>query len=184
MRITGGQWRGRVIQSPEDTSIRPTSDKVRQAVFNTLTSRMGPCAGMRILDICCGSGVLACEALSRGAGHALAIDANPASLTLAQKNAALLGSTLETLRTDVRSLPSRPAQTAPFDLAFVDPPYGHGLALPILQGLLNGKWLNYTAWVVIETESTTTLTPPAAFQIATQKKYGRTALWFLSHKGV
>ncbi len=182
MRITAGQWRGRVINSPDDTRIRPTSDKVRQAVFNTLTSRAGSCAEASVLDICCGSGIMACEALSRGAKTALAIDAHPDSLALAKKNAAMLGVPLDTLRTDVRSLPARPAQTMPFDLAFADPPYNHGLGPVILQGLADGDWLADGAWAVLETESTATVTLPAGFHLKTQKTYGTTALWFLSYK--
>ena len=184
MRITAGQWRGRVIHSPEDGRIRPTSDKVRQAAFNTLFSHAGSCDGAAVLDLCCGSGIMALEALSRGAAMAMAIDSHPESLALAQKNASILNTTLAVLRTDVRTLPLRPPQQAPFDLVFADPPYNHGLTPIILDRLTAGEWLAPDAWIILETEVALDLKLPDGFHLITQKTYGGTCLWFLHYDGL
>ncbi|MES2728781.1 MAG: 16S rRNA (guanine(966)-N(2))-methyltransferase RsmD [Pseudomonadota bacterium] len=179
MRITAGKWRSRVLQSPDDDRVRPTADKVRQAAFNTLHSRVGSFADTHVLDLFCGSGIMALEALSRGAETALAVDSHPHSIELTQRNATVVAAPLTTLRVNIKDLPPRPDSTPPFDIAFADPPYQQNLGAGVLVSLASGKWLQDQAWVVVETEAGLDLDIPPEFTLDATKTYGKTTLWFL-----
>jgi 16S rRNA (guanine966-N2)-methyltransferase len=150
MRITAGAWRGRNLLPPADKSIRPTSDKVRQALFNMLTSR-DALADAVALDICCGTGALGLEALSRGAAHCVFIDRDRGSLDLCRKNAVQCGAgdTASFLFADAAKLPAAKVTAT---LAFIDPPYRQNLVPAILQGLAAQDWLADDAIIVAETE--------------------------------
>ncbi len=130
MRITGGALRGRTIQAPKGDRTRPTTDKTRQALFNLLQSRL-TLSGTHVLDLFCGSGALALEALSRGATHATLVERHGATLALARANAEALD--LSGVCTFLRADALRwiDGATARFDLIVADPPY----ALAELPGL-------------------------------------------------
>ncbi|SDE14338.1 16S rRNA (guanine(966)-N(2))-methyltransferase RsmD [Desulfuromonas thiophila] len=134
MRIIAGQARGRQLADFSGRAIRPTSDRVREALFSILLSRLGSFEGLRVLDLFAGSGALALESLSRGACEAVLIDAAPAAARLIRQNAARCGLT-ERCQLVTRSLPEAlmPLQGRRFDLIFIDPPYGQNLLPPLLQ---------------------------------------------------
>ncbi|HEX9024059.1 MAG TPA: 16S rRNA (guanine(966)-N(2))-methyltransferase RsmD, partial [Geobacteraceae bacterium] len=138
MRIIGGSARGRRLHAPPNLRVRPTADRVKESLFNILTVLAGDLAGLRVLDIFAGTGNLGMEALSRGAGHAVFIDNHRGSVALIAKNLAMLGfaersRVLE--REALTGLRMLEGGEAPFDLVFMDPPYGQGLAERALEYL-------------------------------------------------
>ncbi|MEM7680297.1 MAG: RsmD family RNA methyltransferase, partial [Pseudomonadota bacterium] len=125
MRIVAGLYGGRRLQVPKNRDIRPTSDKVRGAIFNALASR-GVVDGVRVLDLFCGTGALGLEALSRGAVYCTFVDKVRESLDLAKANTASLGADelAAFLLQDATKISDMPE---PYDLVFLDPPYGKDL---------------------------------------------------------
>lgn len=128
IRVIAGTAKGRRLESPDGSAIRPTSDRVREAVFNSLVAYDLP-VGAIVLDLFAGTGALGIEALSRGAAHVVFVDSNRQSLQLTQANVAHCGFTDQSTfvqRTGEQFLTSSAAVTAgPFDLAFLDPPYDY-----------------------------------------------------------
>ncbi len=177
MRIVSGIYGGRRLQAPEGRDVRPTSDKVRGAIFNVLLSRIDV-QGVRVLDVFCGSGALGLEALSRGAGYCTFIDSSRTSLALARDNAQLLGvEEMEFIRSDAATL--RACSGEPADLVFLDPPYDKDLALPALQALVDGGWLENGAVCVLEVEQRFFGVFPAMFEVVQEKSYGTTRILYL-----
>lgn len=120
MRITGGTWARRPIQAPPGRATRPTTDRVREALFSLLDAR-GALASSRVLDLFAGSGALGLEALSRGAAHATFVERHGPTLAVARHNAEALGARATFVRSDVLAFVKR--QREPVELAFADPPY-------------------------------------------------------------
>lgn len=196
MRITGGQFRGRRLSTPTNNDIRPTSDKVRAAIFNALGSRID-FNGLRVLDAYCGTGSLGLEALSRGAAHTVFRDISLTSLKLAQANVKQLGleaqATFE-LGDSSKSPLLRTQKTEDhfFDLVFIDPPYRKNLILPLCQSLITQNSLKPGSLLIIESEKNLDLeslenlmqyppTPdqnPIPPQIVFDKTYGDTHIRF------
>lgn len=178
MRIVGGQHRGRVLHSPDDLRIRPTSDRSREALFNRLEHR-GLVRGARFLDLCAGSGAVGLEACSRGAQDVLLVERDPAAIRLIRQNVARLGDPpqVRVLQADANRLP-HPA--LPYDLAFLDPPYGQGLAPGILASLAAGNWLESEATVIAEVAAKESLAVPAPFRIEDERRYGAARFVLLS----
>lgn len=178
MRIIAGQHRGRRLSTPDNQHIRPTSDKMRGAMFNALLSRR-PLNGAHVIDLFCGSGALGLEALSRGAAHCLFCDVSPASLNLAENNARTLDISPDTADFRLHNAQHLPARThePPADLVFLDPPYHKDLILPALQGLITGGWLAPSAWCVAESEESWDVNTLHAFRPThiNTKRYGTSA---------
>jgi 16S rRNA (guanine(966)-N(2))-methyltransferase RsmD len=121
MRIVSGAWGGRRLQAPPGDATRPTSDRVREALFSILGARV---AGARVLDLFAGSGALGLEALSRGAATATFVDSAPAAVRAVRANLEALGAEAEVRRQDaVRFLGGARDAACPYDLVFLDPPY-------------------------------------------------------------
>jgi 16S rRNA (guanine966-N2)-methyltransferase len=121
MRVIAGRYRGRRLQSPRGAATRPTSDRVREALFSVLGDRV---LGARVLDLYAGSGALGIEALSRGAAEATFVDSAPAALRAVRANLDALGATAEVRRADARRfLGGAPSAARQYDLVFLDPPY-------------------------------------------------------------
>lgn len=153
MRIVAGDLRGRLLVAPKGHSTRPTADRTRQALFNVLEhAAWAPgLHGRRVLDLFAGSGALGLEALSRGADFCLFVDRDEAARTAIFANLRALSreSAARVLAGDATAMGPAPAE-GPFDLVFLDPPYGQGLAAPALASLLGGVWLTRQALVVVE----------------------------------
>ncbi len=140
MRVTGGELRGRPLVAPRGLATRPTADKVREAIFNVLAARGAPLAGAAVLDLFAGTGSLGIEALSRGAARAVFVEAAGPSLAALARNLERLGlasgGRAAVRRGDaLRLLDRLAAEGARFDLVFVDPPYGRGLAAAAVERL-------------------------------------------------
>ena len=155
MRIVAGAHRGRPIQAPKGSKTRPTTDRMRESVFNKLhhASWAPELEGARVIDLFAGSGALGLEAISRGAGFALFVETDPAARGAIRTNVEtmqLYGCT-KLHRRDATDLGKKPENVgAPFDLVFLDPPYGKGLGERALARLVEGGWVADHALAVLE----------------------------------
>lgn len=185
MRITGGTWRGRVLLPAPSHGTRPTTDRVREALFARL-GHLGRLADAVVLDLYCGTGCLALEALSRGAARAVAVDQAAAAVSVVRGNATALGAdTLDVAQSDVARWLARhvdqPVVGAPFDLVLCDPPYD----LPrddlrtVLEVLVAGPLLGKDALVVLEQAKRADRPPlPTQLEDVSYRDYGETRLWW------
>jgi 16S rRNA (guanine966-N2)-methyltransferase len=185
VRIVAGKFRGKHLLSPSDESIRPTSDRAREAIFSILSSRLGAhLDGLRVLDLFAGTGALGLEALSRGAASVVFVDTGAEARGLIRDHIEAFGAggVAKLLRRDATDL--GPAGTmGPFNLVFIDPPYGKGLGEKALASLAAGKWLARDAVIVLEEAIETTLNLPPGFVIELRREYGAAAVRLLSHEG-
>ena len=169
MRVVAGEYRGRRLQAPRGTSVRPTSDRVREALFSIL----GDIEGLRVLDLFAGSGALAIEALSRGAASATLVENDRAALDAIRANLAPLeGANAEIVRAD--ALAWLGGRRGPFDLVFADPPYS---SAGKLAGALSQKLpaaLSPNALIVSESDKRDPLT--LAFPLEDERTYGHTRI--------
>lgn len=181
MRIVAGKFRGKALLSPPDDSIRPTSDRAREAVFNILGSRLSPhLDGLRVLDLFAGTGALGLEALSRGATSAVFVDTGAEARGLIRDHIEAFGiaGIAKLLRRDATAL--GPAGTmGPVDLVFLDPPYGKGLGEQALVSLREGNWLAPDATLVLEESAEVTLDLPEGYVLDDRRLYGAAAVHFL-----
>ncbi len=184
MRITGGEFSGRGITAPRGSATRPTTDKVRAAIFNILRhADFAPgLQGARILDAFAGSGALGLEAASHGACFVLFVDASAAARAAIRANveALGLGGMSRIWRRDATRM-GRCAPMRPFDLAFLDPPYGKGLGEKALEALASGGWLKPGALAVLEESTRAQLALPSRFTPMDVRDYGSTRVHFLRH---
>ncbi len=185
MRIIGGALKGRTISAPKGLDVRPTTDRVREALFNRLTHGGLLTAGfdsVAVLDLFAGSGALGLEALSRGAAFAVFVEtAAPARAAIQANIEALsLAGRTKLFRRDAARLGRRPGTVKrPFDLVFCDPPYGKGLAPLALQAALCGDWLAPRALIVLEENAREEAPVVDGFSLIDWHRYGDTALAFL-----
>jgi 16S rRNA (guanine966-N2)-methyltransferase len=182
MRIVAGKFRGKALTSPPDDSIRPTADRVRESVFNILSSRLGPSFdGLRVLDLFAGTGALGLEALSRGASSVVFVDTSADARGLIRDHIEAFGAggVAKLLRRDATSL--GPAGTmGPVDLVFLDPPYGQGLGELALASVKEGGWLKPETLLVLEEGAEVALDLPAGFALDDRREYGAAAVHFLT----
>ncbi len=182
MRIVGGKFRGKHLLSPADDSIRPTADRVRESVFNILASRIGvSLAGRKAIDLFAGTGALGLEALSRGAGPVVFVDIGAEARGLIRDHIEAFGAggSAKLLRRDATALGAA-GTMGPFDLAFIDPPYGKGLGELALVSLRDGNWLAPGATVVLEEAAEVEVGLPERFVLDDRREYGAAAVHFLS----
>jgi 16S rRNA (guanine966-N2)-methyltransferase len=181
MRIVAGKFRGKQLQSPADLAIRPTADRVREAIFNILVSRIGSLEGKRVLDLFAGTGAMGLEALSRGAAHVVFVDTGAEARGLIRDNIEAFGAggVAKLLRRDATAL-GIAGTLGPFDLVFLDPPYGKGLGEQALVSLRDGYWLSPDATLVLEESTDVELQLPPGFTLDDRRVYGAAAVHFLS----
>ena len=181
MRIVGGRLRSRPLAGPKSQNVRPTSDRLREALFNILThSYDDPVSGARVLDLFAGTGALGIEAVSRGAAYALFVDEGVEARALLRQNIETLGlgGVTRIFRRDATKLgPAHPVQ--PFSLAFLDPPYGKGLAEKALVSARDGGWLVPNALIVVEEAADAGFVAPEGFTELERRKYDDTEFVFL-----
>jgi 16S rRNA (guanine966-N2)-methyltransferase len=149
IRIIAGRWRSRVIEFPDAPGLRPTPNRVRETLFNWLRQEI---SGARCLDLFAGSGALGFEALSRGARQVIQVESNRSVCEALRRNGARLGAEgLDVVEAEVLRFLQGPAR--PFDLAFLDPPFGRNLVAPCSGLLETHGWLADGALVYVETEA-------------------------------
>lgn len=183
MRIVGGVHRGRRLAAPPGETVRPTSDRAREAVFNILSHGRFAAAGLPfadrpVLDAFGGTGAFGLEALSRGAAAAVFIENNREALTALRRNVAALGE--DDRAHIVAGDATRPPRAAfACAVAFLDPPYRGGLAAPALTALAAAGWLAPDALAVIELAAAEALPPVPGFALLDERVYGAARLVFL-----
>jgi 16S rRNA (guanine966-N2)-methyltransferase len=180
MRIVGGEFRGRTLKAPSTMAVRPTTDRLRESLFNILSHGYSMPEGARVIDLFAGTGALGLEALSRGARFALFVDdgAEARALLRANVEALGLGGRTRIFRRDATKLGAAPPGEQ-FDLAFLDPPYGRGLPAPALHALASGGWLAPGALVIVEEAADAPVEAPAGFEEIDRRVYGDTRVLFL-----
>lgn len=176
MRILAGQYKGRSLVMPKNKGLRPTQDKVRQAVFNILATRI---INATFLDLCCGTGSMSFEALSHGAALAVAVDRD---ITEIKRNRAQFTEEmpLKMIRSDVTDFLKRTAES--FDVIFLDPPWDDAaLYTDSLMAIAKFGILKPDGMVICEHQKKERLSVPQDLKIAAEKKYGDTVLTLLGH---
>jgi 16S rRNA (guanine966-N2)-methyltransferase len=181
-RVIAGAARGRRLATPPGVGTRPTSDRAREALFSSWEAHRGSLAGARVLDLFAGSGAVGLEALSRGAGHALLVEEDPAAVKVILANVRTLslpGAEVRAGKAE-RVIAGAPPG-APYDLLFLDPPYvvGDDELREILITLASGGWL--AADVVVTVERSTRggeFVWPEGFSALRERKYGEATLWY------
>jgi 16S rRNA (guanine966-N2)-methyltransferase len=174
VRIVAGRWRGRALRAPKGLAVRPTSDRVREAIFDILGERV---SGTSVLDLFAGSGALGLEALSRGASRAVFVESDPAAFAVLRENVETLGAVeSEAWRLDYRQALRRlRARSMRFDLVFLDPPYRKGLASDSSAALCRADMVRAGGAVVVEEA---VRAPEASFPegwvLSTDRRYGDT----------
>jgi 16S rRNA (guanine966-N2)-methyltransferase len=181
MRVVGGRLRGRAIVAPQSQAIRPTADRLRETLFNVLAHRYaGTMENARVLDLFSGTGALGIEALSRGADFVLFVDDGTEARALLRENIQALGlaGVSRIFRRDATKLgPVHPLN--PFSLAFLDPPYGKGLAENALVAAREGGWLAAGALIVVEEAVASKFAAPEGYTELERRGQGASELVFL-----
>jgi 16S rRNA (guanine966-N2)-methyltransferase len=184
MRIVGGKLKGRSIRPPSDAAIRPTSDRVREAIFNILTHGIDGCdiEGARVLDLFAGTGALGFEAISRGARFCQFVEDATEARGLIRSNADALGviGLVKIWRRDATNLGPCAPQPG-FDLVFADPPYSKMLGEKALVSLAKGTWLNAGAIVVLEDAAKASVREVSGFTLLDRRDYGDTQVRIYRH---
>jgi len=181
MRVVGGRLKGRNIASPQTQAIRPTADRLREALFNILIHAYdNPVLDARVLDLFAGTGALGIEAVSRGAAFTLFVDNGAEARALLRNNveALGLGGVTKVYRRDAADLgPAHPVE--PFSLVFLDPPYRMKLAEKALGSLRDGGWLTPQALLVVEEHKAAEFVAPEGFEQLERRAYDDTEFTFL-----
>lgn len=177
-RIIAGAFGGRRIETPKGDGTRPTSDRVREAMFSSIQSELGGFDGLRVLDLFAGSGALGLEAASRGASHVMFVESDANAAAVIKRNIHELGAPGVVDRMKVGRYIDGATPDA-FGLVFLDPPY----ALPTAEvaGLvsrLKATWTEPDALFVVERSSRDPFTWPEGVEGLRHKKYGETTVWY------
>ncbi len=179
MRIIAGTFKGRAIHAPRGMDTRPTTDRVRESLFNLLEHGVRPLEGARVLDLFAGSGALGLEALSRGAAYCLFVDEAAPARAAIRRNVEDLGLAGRTriFRRDATRLGDLPANAGgPFDVIFCDPPYGQGLGIRALDAAARSGWAAPDAVAVLEESKKAELPAPDGWRELQRRVYGDTAV--------
>lgn len=181
MRIVGGRFKGHSIAPPQGSATRPTTDRVRESIFNILAHGVEglEIEGARVLDLFAGTGAMGLEAISRGARFCQFVDDSADARGLIRKNADSLGviGLAKIWRRDATDLGPCAPQPG-FDLVFADPPYGKGLGEKALRSLIDGQWLNPNAIVVLEESVKAELASASGLTLIDERDYGDTKVRF------
>ena len=178
MRIISGHWRGRALIAPPGDATRPTADRVREALFSMLTSRLGSFEGLRVFDGYAGTGALGIEALSRGAAHGTFVERDGEAIKALRRNIEGMKLNATIIAAPMESLGLAPA---PCDLIMLDPPYASGLAEPALARLAANGWIAPHALISVETGRKEVL--ETAHEVLAVRDHGKARLHLLRAAG-
>jgi 16S rRNA (guanine966-N2)-methyltransferase len=185
LRIIAGRYRGRKLLTAPGDDVRPTSDRVREAIFNKLTHGLvvkagAPLTGVRVADVFAGTGAMGFEALSRGAEHVALIENNPKALALIGRNARALDLEKD-LSFVLRSALAPGPAAQPSTLLFLDAPYRTGLSAAALAALASEGWCAEGAVITVEVAAGEDMTPPPEFSVLEARRYGAAKIVFLRY---
>lgn len=181
MRIVAGKFRGKQLDTPKSDEIRPTSDRVREALFSIIGSRIAPnLTGQRVLDLFAGTGAMGIEAISRGADICIFVDTGIEARGLIRGHIESfgLGGQTKLLKRDATDLGPL-ERMKPATLVFVDPPYGQYLGGKAVSSALAGGWIESGALILIEERKDVEITPPEGTEFLDRREYGDTAVTIL-----
>jgi 16S rRNA (guanine966-N2)-methyltransferase len=186
MRIIAGRHRGRRLEAPPGTAVRPTGERAREALYDILThGRFGErpvYEDALVLDAFAGTGALGLEALSRGARFVTFLENERTARTLLTRMIATLGETAHAAVLAADAL-RPPRASGPCSLAFLDPPYKEAVAAPALTALAAAGWFAPEALVVVEVAAKSALAPQAGFALLDERRYGAARIVFLRYDG-
>ncbi len=185
MRIVAGRHKGRHLAVPHGKDTRPTSDRVREAIYNVLSHGCDlDFDELTVLDVCAGTGALGLEAISRGATRAVFVDIGQAALDCVAENVATLNEKARStiLRRDIKRFGAKPASAEAAGLAFFDPPYRENMIAPALSGAADGGWLSDGALIVVETADDEEIEAPSGFSPLDERRYGKTLVRFFKYE--
>jgi 16S rRNA (guanine966-N2)-methyltransferase len=179
MRVIAGNYKGRNIDCPKGDRIRPTSDMVRTAVFNILSTRVD-LESAKVLDVFCGTGAYGIEALSRGAEFVGFVDNHRESIEVTKHNINKMHQekNYKIYGYDAEKLPKADVQ---YDVILIDPPYKSGFVPKTLLALKNGGWIADGALIIAEEGELEKIEFPAGFEIKLDRRYGNTKVYLLSN---
>ncbi|MEM6710758.1 MAG: 16S rRNA (guanine(966)-N(2))-methyltransferase RsmD [Pseudomonadota bacterium] len=188
MRIVGGKFKGKALKTPKSDQVRPTSDRVRETIYNILAHNNDLFAndasvdGSNVIDLFAGTGALGLEALSRGAAFALFVDSSLEGRSLIRENIMVCGvaARARLFKRDATKLGAR-GKMGPFSLAFLDPPYGKGLGEKALAALVDGAWLEEGALIVWEEAGRADTEAPHGFSALDTRQIGETQITFFRY---
>ncbi len=183
MRIVSGKLKGRNIATLDGRNTRPTSDRAREAIFNVLAHADWGVEldGLKVMDLFAGTGALGFEAISRGAAHCLFVETESRARGVIRENVdqyQLFGVTRIHRRSAVDLGPRPNGVGAPYDIAFMDPPYGYELVTPTLKQLIKGEWLNPGALIVAEVSKDDPEPVFDGYEVLDNRDYGAARVWF------
>ena len=174
---------GRRLISPSGVTTRPTTSRVREAVMNILARRINGC---RWLDLCCGSGIMSCEALERGAESITAVDQDSRCTKVCLENLRTVngddpfGPNIQVIRADVLRWLKRSREQSPFDLVYFDPPYDEGLYPKVLKLLIQGSWIHPDSLLICEHRSNHEPEMGSGWTVKDRRCYGESSLTILN----
>lgn len=176
MRVIAGKYRGKKLLPPEGKDVRPTTDRIKETVFNILCNRYS--VGERVLDLFCGSGALGIEALSRGARYAVFVDRSPLSVRLTHENLKGIQEKHAVYTADYRVALEKLGE--PFDLILLDPPYADGLEGTAVEIITQKKLLKRDGVIFIEHSAQNSLINLPSSYIIDTRRCGNTGITFLT----
>jgi 16S rRNA (guanine966-N2)-methyltransferase len=185
MRIVGGEYRGRTLESPEGKNTRPTGDRVRESVFNILRHagwlKTPVLENALVLDVFAGTGALGLEAFSQGAAHVAFMEQDRIAAAVCRRNIAQLhaGEQSRLFMCNALTPPPRPADVAPRTLVFLDPPYGKGLGAQALMALVRTGWLAEDVVCILEMAKKQQEETPPGFDMQDERAYGIALVRFM-----
>ncbi len=180
MRIIAGRFRGKKLNSPNNDNIRPTSDRVRQAIFNILASKLeNNFEDKNVLDLFAGTGAMGIEAISRGAQSVIFVDNGIEARAIIRKNIEdfALGGKTKLLKRDALNL-GRNEKFTPFNLIFVDPPYGKNLGQEAILSAYKNGWIANDAIIILEEKAGQKIEFSANLELIDKRKYGNSNIYF------
>ncbi len=181
MRVSGGIYRSRLLESPKGLEVRPTANMVKEALMNILGTRL---RGARVLDLFCGSGQMGIECLSWGAKECVFADISRTSCALTAKNLSTLGIQAKVMQSDwQQTLSSFSLRGEFFDIIIADPPYAAGLYDDIQQRVLSGKLLSQDGVLVLEHDKAYPPQVSDGFEVLRERSYGKRCLMILKYNG-
>jgi 16S rRNA (guanine966-N2)-methyltransferase len=181
MRITGGEFRGRILRTVDDLSVRPATDRVRQTLFNMLVHRL-EFEGLWVLDLFAGSGSLGIEALSRGATRAVFVEGDSRAVRFLEPNLDTVRCTARSEVHNVDALQYLNHPAGPFGLVFADPPYAYGQTTSLPELVFSHNMVAPGGYLVIEHATDARFQDSSLFSAGPVKKFGRTMVTFFTGK--